>query len=523
MVILERRNEIARPPMTTSARWRRLLTILFPCAAFIALVFTVFRHNALHGDQYDDAYITYRYAAHLAQGRGLVFNDGEHVNSASSLLYSLILAGCYSCGLRDLELVANGIGIIAGVTLLAVLGYDTARRTGSNLTTLGLLLPLSIGGSLAGWATSGMETTLFSCIVVCTIVCLCSNRLGMGTLLLCLAVLCRPEGAILLVCVAAAAALAGGVGSLAFVVPVAVGSAVQFGYFLFNWAYYGFWFPHSVAFKTASVIYHLGLPTSIHNTVRFFVGGYVLVSLGAALLGALTLLQAHRAWRNLLYAPTLLTLYCGISLLSIFMGPQANLCRYGVHLLGACVVATAILVQERSHWFSGTGARALFALLCIGSLGQAALEARRASEFFNWGAQHQIARKSLGRWLEAHASPEEWILSSDIGAISYEALNHRFIDATGLTSAAPVQAAQRNDWLFFVKDLVRKHPSLVADTRLPSGQLQALFFIEYPGNVFRAFQHTDAGVDLSSKLRPPLVELPTPGGYDFVIAPLEWR
>jgi hypothetical protein len=63
-----------------------------------------------------------------------------------------------------------------------------------------------------------------------------------------------------------------------------------------------------------------------------------------------------------------------------------------------------------------------------------------AGEVFNWRnmtslAEHQICRKDLGQFIHSKISNEEYIASSDIGAISYMAINHRFIDLAALTSA----------------------------------------------------------------------------------------
>ena len=45
---------------------------------------------------YDDAFITFRYAANLAHGHGLVFNPGERVEGYSNFLWTVLLGiGCW--------------------------------------------------------------------------------------------------------------------------------------------------------------------------------------------------------------------------------------------------------------------------------------------------------------------------------------------------------------------------------------------------------------------------------------------
>src|SRR5688500_20409515 len=53
---------------------------------------------AFRGQPGDDPYITYRYATNLASGKGFVFNEGEHVQSTTTPLFTLMLAGAGVAG-----------------------------------------------------------------------------------------------------------------------------------------------------------------------------------------------------------------------------------------------------------------------------------------------------------------------------------------------------------------------------------------------------------------------------------------
>src|ERR1700741_4274232 len=111
------------PGPSNSARARFLalgLAVIF--LAGIALSYGEIIQN---GGQYDDSYITYRYAANLAEGHGLTFNKYERVNSASSLLYAGVLALAYRLGLRDLERVAVALNAAAGAVAL-ILAFHVA-------------------------------------------------------------------------------------------------------------------------------------------------------------------------------------------------------------------------------------------------------------------------------------------------------------------------------------------------------------------------------------------------------------
>ena len=47
----------------------------------------------------DDAFISFRYARHLIDGQGLVYNPGERVEGFSNLLWVLAMAAGYAVGL----------------------------------------------------------------------------------------------------------------------------------------------------------------------------------------------------------------------------------------------------------------------------------------------------------------------------------------------------------------------------------------------------------------------------------------
>jgi hypothetical protein len=67
----------------------------------------------------DDAFITYRFADNLAQGRGFAYNPGEVVQGTSTPLYTIILAGFSAvCGSQALPWVSRGIGVAADLCAL---------------------------------------------------------------------------------------------------------------------------------------------------------------------------------------------------------------------------------------------------------------------------------------------------------------------------------------------------------------------------------------------------------------------
>src|SRR2546426_115758 len=89
-------------------------------AAFVlALGWLAASEEAFAAITYDDAWISLRYAEHLAGGLGWVFNPGERVEGASNPLWVLMLAGCTALGWPAMT-VAKLVGGLAGLLLPVV-------------------------------------------------------------------------------------------------------------------------------------------------------------------------------------------------------------------------------------------------------------------------------------------------------------------------------------------------------------------------------------------------------------------
>ena len=119
----------------------------------------------------DDAYISYRYAANLAAGEGLVFNPGEPVEGYSNFLWVVLLAAGDLVGL-DSPWLGPRMGIAALLALLAV-GWAAIwtpwfrmglRGVDRVTATAGLAL-LVIPHGMVEMAGAGLETALFALLV----------------------------------------------------------------------------------------------------------------------------------------------------------------------------------------------------------------------------------------------------------------------------------------------------------------------------------------------------------------------
>lgn len=116
----------------------------------------------------DDAYITLRYARHLAEGKGIMWNPGDFpVEGYSNFLYVLIGAASFKLG-WDPVIAVKFIGAVSLVAT-CVLSFLIARRW---VNPLGALLPALLFTGYRGtslWAVSGMETAFYVCLAMTAI------------------------------------------------------------------------------------------------------------------------------------------------------------------------------------------------------------------------------------------------------------------------------------------------------------------------------------------------------------------
>jgi arabinofuranosyltransferase len=136
----------------------------------------------------DDAYITFRYARHLAEGYGLgAWNHtGERVEGYSSLLWTLLLGAAAWLGV-DVRVASKLLGITAALTVIAVLFRRRDDRPAVlSAVFLALYLPFTL------YAASGMEAVAFTTLVTLVLVGPAQWQPIVAPLLVAM----RPEGAL---------------------------------------------------------------------------------------------------------------------------------------------------------------------------------------------------------------------------------------------------------------------------------------------------------------------------------------
>ena len=159
----------------------------------------------------DDAYISFRYAKHLVQGRGLVYNPGAHVEGYTNFLWTMAAAIPLARGAEDplpfLHAVSAGLWLASyGLLLVLMVRLYREGLWGAPLA----VVPLAYHWSFNMWFFSGMETPLVTFLTIAVVFAFCINAVAhpsallwtsLGTVAL---MMTRPDGVVILVAISAA-------------------------------------------------------------------------------------------------------------------------------------------------------------------------------------------------------------------------------------------------------------------------------------------------------------------------------
>ena len=148
--------------LKSAAGWLLFVMVaLFSAAVFASYLIELWPFTV------DDTFITLRYAARLAAGRGLSWNDGEApVEGYTSFLWTILLAPAHWF-VGDAEAIAKFTSLGATVLLLGLVAGSAAWLTRGaavvRATTAGLAAALlALDPTSAVHAVSGMDTALFA-------------------------------------------------------------------------------------------------------------------------------------------------------------------------------------------------------------------------------------------------------------------------------------------------------------------------------------------------------------------------
>lgn len=430
----------------------------------VFLILTLYgRSGVLFENQYDDAYITYRYAVNFATEKGLVFNLGEKTNAASSLLFTSLLSFLYKIGLTNLEMLSVIINIFSAIGICFFVYKSVLFLTKNSFLGFFLSFITILHGFISGWTISGMETIFFTMLVSAFIYQYYfqkkSNELKL-TFTMIFILLTRMEGILLLITWFFSklyrAFIVNKDNKTIFILQLGVFLITTSGLYIFYYIYYGSFFSDALVFKRIATYYQPNIPylllvwagTSFVIVILFFY--------------SIFLQKQKSLWS--------LYLYIFLSFVTFATGPFSDGARYSVHVFPTLVILTSLSinylitgVKNRKKFigkFILTKRAVQIILLLI--LLQTAASALITRSYMVIDKQGQLCRKKMGIYINTTLNDNNYVLSGDIGAIAYHALNVRFIDLGGLTSKDILNSYQQKKTIDEI--ILYKKPKLLADS-----------------------------------------------------------
>ncbi|MBN1475142.1 hypothetical protein JXA47_00160 [Candidatus Sumerlaeota bacterium] len=386
----------------------------------------------------DDAFITYRCARHFAMGEGLVFNTGEPVQGFTSPLFTLALGLIGSLG-APIPAAGLVIAALAGLATLALIIVG-GRLAGDELSGWLAALLVSLQLLWVALFVGGMETTLFSGVVLATLLVVAAERWRWVGALVGVSLLIRPEGALL--GIAALATVLWRAGWRTALREAVIAAVIPLPWLVFAWLQFGTPVPQSVSAKRFA---HQDLVWSqvlFHHRLFWSYQPFAALWMTLAVFGAIALIRRRATW-------VAVPLWMGLHLAALVEGraPVMNFAWYMVPLLPPLFLLGAVGLHWIARWIAErlrirsfllwAGAAAV--LLASQWIHLWQMRALFGSEVLSREQAYEIAAGAL----RARMRPGDSILVGEVGAISWFLPEARVIDSAGLASPEVVRLARR--------------------------------------------------------------------------------
>lgn len=135
---------------------------------YFLMITVIFVLHSLHlAVVAEDAFIGFRFAKHIAEGNGLVWNISEpQVEGYTNFLWIIICSVAIITG-ANLIIFVQAAGIVLSIIILIYVYTFCSKLL--EFDTYSALIPcifLALAGPFATWAASGMETNMFTLLVI---------------------------------------------------------------------------------------------------------------------------------------------------------------------------------------------------------------------------------------------------------------------------------------------------------------------------------------------------------------------
>ena len=447
----------------------------------------------------EDAFISFRYARNFAKGYGLVWNPGwAPVEGYTNFFWVLLLAAMAKMRL-PLEVSSQFSGVIFSLATLFLIYHESDRKW------LPVLL-LALCGPFAAWATSGLETSLFTFLIFFAFLLHLQERKSgsfpFSSFVFFLSALTRPEG-LLVFFITLIHLIYGNIKEekslwahrlteilLVFVIPFSV-------YFLWRFHYYGFLLPNTFYAKVGSTVWQV--VRGLKYCGEFY--GLLLFPLLAfvrPVLGPLPYRTRYSLW--LIYIYTAYIVAVGGDYMALF--------RFFVPLCPFLVlVAAETLELLKSRLQKPEYQRTIVAVLCficvLPSLPLENLRSYVPRPYYYWKARYdahprllferwQVNRLVLiGKWLKEKLPAGATLAYGGIGAIGWYADDVNIYDMSGLNDIHIAHKQMRNmgkgiaghekeDWLYI---LSRKPDYILGSRYLEKSSRPQSYAVFYEGKL----------------------------------------
>jgi hypothetical protein len=400
----------------------------------------------LAGKEMDDLFITYRYALHLVQGQGFVFNHGERILGLTNPGLALLLAALAWPTHLDIPTLATIVFAISLLALASIFLWSGSR--------IGRVPEALAGGTLLVtssyfWGQQGGETIPMLALLAGAAE-LCRRRPVLAGLAAGLAVWFRPEAAVACGILGLLAWIEGRrvpwrFAATAFVV-IAAGLVAA------TW-YFGTPIPSSLAAKEAMAA---GMAESWAGPTRFWLRSARLVArhagplwqviVGLGLLGQVPLFAfGGRPGKVLvLFALGLSVIYplSGIPWFPWYTLPMAVAVVYGI----AFLLGTAVRIVGRRATLPRRVTAALAGCLLAVPVAVSLLPAAyRWHRFARGWAPYMERYHQAGLWLAANSPPAATVSYYEIGVLGYFS-DRTVVDLLGIVTPELLPYVRRGDF-----------------------------------------------------------------------------
>ncbi len=434
---------------------------------------TLFVAGRNWGVSFDDAFITYRYAKNLLEGRGFVYNPGERHLGTTSPLFALLLA-FFGMFYPDIPFWGSLLGLLAlgGVAAFTYLLLSGSVNYWAGVVSIPLVL---LNRALI--STLGNESLLLLGLLVSQYYFYTTRRLKTFAVLAGLGVLTRGEGALLPAIIFLFECARWRREGKEDIIPWLIVIAVTAPWFLFCKCYFGYFLPATLKVKMLAsqnprydfgASFFNGIATNFisQNVDMNFWSNYSFNTYSRIVLAITFLFGLLKSWMDHKFVPLTLSIagYCvGYSLLGVgffhwYAAPIAYALSlglaYAVYSLAGMAQAAPDILRlppgkrrgpdgcspgSSSNWIPLLRLLALLALIMV----LFTIHPLQFSEF-----RRSIYAKA-GWWIKANTSPDATIGLDEIGIVGYYA-DRRMVDLWGLAAPEMGQAETQYDFSYLV-------------------------------------------------------------------------